>query len=372
MGYSRPVTVDVAIVGAGTSGAAAAALCARRGLSVVCIDRRPLDQAGARWVNGVHTRFFEEAGIAPPKGDELVGRGVPFHLFAGHGPERLVVRDHDLLEVDMRKLVARLQELGRRAGVTFLEETTVDGVGAGALRTSSGPVEARWVVDASGLAGARLLGAPPVPPKDLCVAAQEVRDVTDRAGVRDFYATHGATLGEVICFTGVAGGYSIVNVRADETHVAILTGSIPALGHPAGVALLEGFVAAQPWVGPRRFGGSRAIPLRRSRDQLAVGAVALLGDAGCQVFPAHGSGIGPGLVAAHVLAEALAEGDGLAGYAVQWQRRFGGLHAAYDLFRRFSQELDVEDLRRMIGSGLMDSMAVRAGLEQRLPPLRLG
>jgi len=40
---------DVAIVGAGTAGAAAAALCAQRGMSVVCIERRPLDEAGARW-----------------------------------------------------------------------------------------------------------------------------------------------------------------------------------------------------------------------------------------------------------------------------------------------------------------------------------
>ncbi|MFO7562449.1 MAG: FAD-dependent oxidoreductase [Enhygromyxa sp.] len=38
---------DVAIIGAGTAGAGAAWQCARRGLRVVCLDARPLAEAGA-------------------------------------------------------------------------------------------------------------------------------------------------------------------------------------------------------------------------------------------------------------------------------------------------------------------------------------
>ena len=58
-GVQDPVQVDVAIVGAGTAGAAAAALCAQRGLSVVCLDSKPLDGAGARWLNGVPLSAFD-------------------------------------------------------------------------------------------------------------------------------------------------------------------------------------------------------------------------------------------------------------------------------------------------------------------------
>lgn len=39
--------IDVAVVGQGTTGAAVAALCARRGLSVVGLERRDLQEAGA-------------------------------------------------------------------------------------------------------------------------------------------------------------------------------------------------------------------------------------------------------------------------------------------------------------------------------------
>ena len=68
---SLPASVDVAIVGAGTAGAAAALLCARRGLRVLAIDRAPLERAGAHWINAVPTRLFDEAGIARPIAPEL-------------------------------------------------------------------------------------------------------------------------------------------------------------------------------------------------------------------------------------------------------------------------------------------------------------
>ena len=110
-----------------------------------------------------------------------------------------------------------------------------------------------------------------------------------------------------------------------------------------------------------------AIPLQHPYDHVARGRVALLGDAASQVFSAHGSGVGPGLVAARLLADALAEGRGVEGYAVAWHRRFGGLHAGYNLFRRFTQSLDVAAIDAMMAAGLLGEASVRAALEQRWP-----
>lgn len=131
-------------------------------------------------------------------------------------------------------------------------------------------------------------------------------------------------------------------------------------------------VAEQPWIGDRCFGGAAAIPVRRPFARIARGSEAWVGDAACQVFPAHGSGVGPGLIAAHTLAAALADGRGPTGYAVAWQRRWGGLLASYDVFRRHSQTLSAEQLARLMTTGLLDSHGVRQGLLQRLPtvPLR--
>jgi flavin-dependent dehydrogenase len=358
--------IDLVIVGAGTAGAALALHAARAGMRVVCVERRPLDGAGARWVNGVPRWMFDEAGLDQPRGEECIGHGHPFHLVAGRGPTRVVVREHDVLDLDMRRLVARLQGMALEAGADLRGEVTVHGLSSGTLATSAGAVRARWIVDASGLAGVRLLDQVRPFPSDVCTAAQEVRAIRDAAGARAFLERHHVEPGSTLCFTAVAGGYSIVSVRTDGDRVSLLTGSIPALGHPSGARLLASFVAEQPWIGQTLFGGARAIPLRRPRE-LARGPVALLGDAASQVFSAHGSGIGIGLVAARQLADALSRGAGPEGYARAFRRRWGPLLGSYDLFRRFSQRLGAREVGWMMRAGLLNETSVRTALEQRLP-----
>jgi menaquinone-9 beta-reductase len=362
--------VDVVIVGAGTAGAAAAALLAERGFRVVCLEqRRSLAEAGARWVNGVPEWTFHESGIEPPGGEELRASGHAFHIVSGWGPRRLVLHQHELLEVDMRGLVERLHARARRAGAELRANARVIGFDGRRLRTSAGELEARWFVDASGLSGARLLSQPRVHPRDLCVAAQEVRELLDPEQARAFFESHGVRPGDTLCFTGIAGGFSVVNLRLDPEGLSLLTGSVPAEGHPSGPRLLADFIAGKPWIGPRLFGGSRAIPLRRPFDRLGRGNVLLLGDAACQVFAAHGSGIGAGLLGAGVLADTLASGGDAHAYGVGWHRRFGGLFAGYEVFRRFAQRLTPEAAERLMESGLLDEWGARAGLVQRLPAL---
>lgn len=364
---------DVAIVGAGTAGAAAAALCAERGLSTVCVDRRPLHEAGARWVNGVPAWCFPATGIEPPAGDELHAADHVFHLVVGWGPRRLSLRGHGLYDVDMRGLVQRLQARARAAGAELRGDAVVTGFDGHRLSLGTEVIEARWFVDASGLGGARLLRQGPVARHDLCAAAQWVHELADPEGARAWLQRQHAREGETLCFTSVAGGYSIVSVRVEPAHggrpaaVSMLTGSIPAAGHPAGQRLLDDFVEAHPWIGARRAGGSRAIPLGRPHDVLAEGNVALLGDAAGQVFSAHGSGIAAGLVAARLLADTLAEGGGPEAYGVRWQRRHGGTFAAYDVFRRFSQGLELEEVGSMLDAGVLDASSSIAALRQELP-----
>ena len=364
---------DVAIVGAGTAGAGAAWQCAKRGLKTICIDQRPLDESGARWVNGVAAWLFDAADVPQPTGAELRGDDGPFHLIAGYGPERVILRERGVIEVDMRLLVERLQTMAREAGAELRGGVQVHGLLGDRLETSAGPISAEVFVDASGLAGARLSrNTPTLPREHLCAAAQAVHEVVDHDAAAAFFAKHQVPVGETLCFAGVAGGYSIVNARLDGDEVSILTGSIPADGHPSGRALLDRFVAKHAWIGAEVFGGARAIPIRRPYDRLIDGRVALLGDAASQVFSAHGSGIGIGLIASKLLAEALAGGGGLPAYQRRFQREHGGLLAAYDLFRRHSQHLSVDELAALIDSGLLDADSARAGTAQVWPSADLG
>jgi flavin-dependent dehydrogenase len=365
LGYEWPM-LDVVVVGAGSSGAAAAALLAERGMRVICVERRPLDRAGASWVNGVPRAAFAEAGIALPGADESDGRPAPFHVVASTG--RAHVPAHDVIDVDMRKLVARLQARAVAAGADLRGEVSVHGRDGHRLATSAGALEARWIVDASGLTGARLLGQPRVARNDLCAAAQEVRVIRDLDAASAFFDHHRVRPGEVLGLVGVAGGYSVLNVRLrHDGLLGILTGSIPSLGFPSGKAILDAFVAQHAWVGARVFGGNGPISLRRAHDRLADDCVALLGDAGCQVFPAHGSGVGAGLVAARLLADTLAAGGTPRDYEVAWQRRHGGLFAFFDVFRRWNQSVDDATLSRVMHLGLLDAETLRAGIDQVLP-----
>jgi flavin-dependent dehydrogenase len=362
---------DVVIVGTGTAGAGAAWQCARRGLRVLCIDARPLAEAGARWVNGVARWLLDAAEIPLPTGEELRGEDGPFHLIAGWGPERVIMRERGVLELDMRRLVERLQGMAANAGAELRGSVRVLGLDGDRLATSDGPLHADVIVDASGLAGARMVKTPTIAREHLCAAAQAVHAVVDSKAARAWFERHEVPEGQALCFTGIAGGYSIILARLEGDEISILTGSIPADGQPSGRALLDHFVAEHPWIGSERFGGSRAIPIRRPFDQLVHGRVALLGDAGSQVFSAHGSGIGVGLLAGRMLAEALAQGGGLPAYQRRFQREQGGVLAAYDVFRRYSQRLRVDELATLMRVGLLDAESSTAGASQRLPTLDL-
>ena len=363
-------SADVVIVGAGSAGAAAAVFLAEHGVSVVMIERRALDEAGARWVNGVPLSAYREAGLAPPEAPELRGGPSPFHLTSPSGA-RVVIDGHEVVEIDMRHLIARLHARALSLGVRMLGDTRFHSLTADGIETSAGTIRARIVIDASGLAGARLLDQPAPDRIDLCAAAQEVREVRDPHAARAFFATHDVAPGGVLGMVGAAGGYSVVDVHLahDAREISILTGSIPALGHPSGKALLDRFCDEHAWVGPRIFGGSGAIPLRRAYDRIASEHVALVGDAACQVFPAHGSGVGAGLIAARLLADTIARGAPLRDYERAWHRRRGALHATYDVLRRWNQTLAPAQIDRLIASGVLDPITARAGLDQRLPAI---
>ncbi len=370
---------DVVVIGLGSAGAAAARACARAGLRVHAVDASPPERAGAHWVNGVALWCFDEGGVSRPEGAERLAGSDVFHLVAGWGPHRLTLRSVGHAEVDMRLLVRRLHAEARAAGARLEGGRRVRGAEEDAegvtVDTDAGPIRGRWLVDASGLRGAGLGPRSPVPAAAICVGAQEVRALADAAAARAYFVDHGVRPGEILCFTGVAGGFSIVNVSLeldlDEPRLSILTGSIPGNGHPSGVRLLEDFVRQHGWVGDRVFGGARPIPLAAPPAAMARGRIALLGDAARQVFAGHGSGIGMQLIAARVLAEALAGGGTPWDYNARFQRGWGGELAASAVFARYTATMPLQDFTDAMTSGLLPRSASEAALLQRPPHPRL-
>ncbi|MBT3221903.1 MAG: hypothetical protein HN348_22745 [Proteobacteria bacterium] len=131
--------------------------------------------------------------------------------------------------------------------------------------------------------------------------------------------------------------------------------------------MLDRFVCQQPWIGAKISGGGRAIPLAPPLLRVGQGQVAVVGDAACQVFSPHGSGVAQGMLAAHVLAKSLAKGRNAEDYNAVWQRRYGGHLAGAVAFRRFSQSLSVDELSDMIERKVLSPPMVRNSLIQRPP-----
>ncbi|MFO0661231.1 MAG: lycopene cyclase family protein, partial [Polyangiaceae bacterium] len=273
------MTYDMLVMGAGSAGAAVSAFAAEAGFSVLCVDRRPLAECGARWVNDAPRWMLDEAGVTVPY-EAQFGHHQRFHMFAGWSRTKVSANAGDTVAIDMPKLVALLQSRAMRAGAELRGESRVvferhDGT----VSIDGRVIDARYVVDASGLAGVAALGELHTRPEDMCAAAQQVHRVADMAAARAFFESWGIAPNEIAVFTGVAGGYSIVNVRLVDDCVGLLTGSIPADGHPSGRELLDRFLNEHSWVGEKVFGGARAIPLTHARGRLVRGHVIAIGDA---------------------------------------------------------------------------------------------
>lgn len=386
---------DVVVVGGGTAGLQAALQLARVGRSVVVLERRAEGTSGARWINGVLDWQYERAGLAPAVAPERRHAGGTAVMVSPSGRHRFPVVGSPVVEADMRELSARLAHDASAAGVDVRWATTdpvleLDWGRPVAVRAASAErgdlrLEADLFVDASGRAAVvrkqvpELRAAcPDVAPADTCSAEQQVFEVADRDGALAFVKEQGVDLGDAVVAVGVEGGYSTINIRVDESleEVSVLTGSIPSLGHATGPAMVKAVRALHPWIGPSIFGGSGLIPLRRTYDRFTAPGVALVGDAAGQVMAGHGSGIGFGLIAGKVLAEAVgADGDPgdpatLWRYQARYLREFGATLAGYDAVRRMSVALGRDGVEELFAAGVFSEAMVRPGLDQRLatPP----
>jgi menaquinone-9 beta-reductase len=380
---------DAVIVGAGSAGAAAAWQLARRGLRVALLDRRRREATGARWRNAIPRWMFYDSGIPAPTPPELRGGHEPIHLLPADDRTRCRIPMGPWWQVDMGRLVARLQGMAEAEGVQLLDEIELDEVVLDGRRPVALRLHRRderfrlrgsLFVDASGMAGALRdrvpelsRHTPPIPLGHTCVAIQEVREVRDPGAAAAFQRRAGAPPGVVLTWIGVTSGFSTfaVGLSPDLSEVDLLAGA--AGSRDDAPRMLADFRSREPWVGDLLIGGGGPIPLRRPYDRLGAPGVALIGDAACQVYSAHGSGVGMGLLAGRQLAEVVCSfddpgaEDATWAYQARFMRKHGGLLGATDLFRRASQALGPDQVGALFATGLIEPTSSLQGLEQRFP-----
>ena len=385
----RVTKADAVVVGAGTAGANVAYQLADRGLSVVLVERRPMAQGGAQWHNGVLDWQFVRAGLEPPKFPERVRHGATLHMFGPDGTRGVTVAPSPVVSADMVRLGDRLRTMALDRGATLIDgvsHLTVD-LRAGrvvALELGGGGgigrVEAPLFVDASGRRGVLRSASPvlrgwcpAVRGDELCSASDFHLRVADPDGAKRFLERFEANPGETVGIMGSNGGFSTrsVTVSEDLDEISVLVGCLANGRYGTGPRMLAELRRDERWIGDPIMGGSGVIPLRRPYARFTAPGLALVGDAACQVFPAHGSGIGLGLIAGRMLAEAVSGAADPGAEATLWsyqaafQREFGGPLAAFDGFRRMSTALGTRGVGILVGAGLMSEQMAIAGLDQQ-------
>jgi flavin-dependent dehydrogenase len=393
-------TFDAVVLGAGSAGSAAALFLQQAGLRTALVDRRPMERAGAGWVNGVPAWFFELVGLPRPEGAELYEAEPLTHYVTREREVRFAFKN-PFDNVDMRRLITRLQAGARAAGVEVIGEhalldvelsegrpraITLEALG----QHPSGPgrrrLSARLFVDATGLAQALLRRVPllaercpPVEVADRCSAVQAVCPIQDVQAAQAWLDSYGVAPGEAVNGFGIDGGYSTFIVATDaalsEAHIVL--GTAPAEPSDRGKALFARFRDELPWLGDPTGFGFGEIPLRRPYARLAVPGLAVIGDAAGMVYSVHGSGVGMGIAAARYVADAAAAAKTIASdpggleatwaYQARFQGHFGGRLAVMGVMRRAFQSMTGDEVNRLFEAGLLGRDAMYGGIAQANP-----
>lgn len=386
------VQADVVVVGAGACGTYAASRMAQAGLQVVLIDRCEKGQTGAQWVNSVPVPILQQLGLLELALEASHGH-VNFFWVASHcGTTKVGFDFKNCVDVDMRLFGSKLLDrFLAQPNARFIPSTHASQCHLDAhhrlisLQIGDQVYKAPLFVDASGFRGVLRRQIPAFAPythvnpkKDLCTAVQEVYAIDNLEYAHAFLEKHNTSPGDVLGFLGVAGGFSLlkVHISKDCKQVSFLTGATEEPYQISGRQVLNTFLKQHPFVGKRIFGGQRAIPLRRPYALLASDGIALIGDSASQVYAAHGSGTGIGLLAADMLAQKVIDAcraekdigaiDALWKYQSQFHAQYGFLLYSSDLLRQLFHAFNSDEIRDILGSGLVEPTLLQQALEQKM------
>jgi flavin-dependent dehydrogenase len=299
-------TVDVLVVGAGLAGLHTARLLARRGLSVLVVDRRRSLSAGIR-TTGIFVRRTLDDFDVP---DHLLGPGVRDVLLyppSRRAPIRLTSDRDEYRVADMAGVYEHAHRAAESAGTRVLLGVRYVDASAGLVRLAGAePVTARFLVGADGARSrvARDLGLDVN--RRLLVGAEIIHPIASGTTAPAFHC---------VLDPRVAPGY-LGWVIDDGRHAHVGVAGYPHAMRAGVRHLLDAFAADAPGraaaAGPvQRRGGP--IPVGGVLRRLACPGGLLVGDAAGAVSPLTAGGLDPCLrmseLAAAVAADYLRTGD---------------------------------------------------------------
>jgi digeranylgeranylglycerophospholipid reductase len=367
------VDYDVIIAGAGTGGATTAYALAKRGHSVLLIDRKERDNIGKKTCGdalGSHHihELRELVGIPEiPRGIvEYEVNGID--LIAPDRTHRLRMEGPTTTGMSFNRLkmgqwfVGLAESAGAevmastRVKKLLFENGKVSGLRIAAEREAEKDFTSRIVVDATGATGMLRMQMPESSPiekqiasEDRMVAWRDIYETPDfdfsTPDILEIFWNQDETL----------GGYTWVFPQG-KNRVNVGNGVMTIDGHRNPKDIQYDFVK-KTWIdtwGEIKVldsSGGQA-PIRRPIDTMVDDNFMLVGDAACQVNPIHGGGIGSSMLGgAHagiVASEALERNDtsieSLWTYNPRYHKSYGSKQAALDIFRWFLLNITNDDI----------------------------
>lgn len=370
---------DVVVVGAGPGGCIAARDLKRAGFDVGLFDAEERETLGKPIVVEAEKAMFETVGAGLPQGEENPYHQKRIRVFSANKKEAFTIEgEHPAVSLKLDAFSRRLLREAEGKGVRFygghaahdplIKEGRVGGVRFRAAGSDQ-EVMARLVIDATGFNAALVRKLDPELSvgfedrmEDVVVAENRFHEVApDKA--REAVGRGAHYDDEVWNRLGIHGNYSTVYsyLSLEKMRAYILIGFKAEYQNPPISDLVDRFREEEGYYGRELYGGKGLIRVRRSLDRLVTDGLMVIGEAACQVIPAHGSGVASAMYAGHLAARAAAEalkhGDvstrALWPYCHGYQSGRGAILAAYDANRMVVESMTSDQVAALMDAGAM-------------------
>ncbi len=366
---------DVVIVGAGVAGLYAAYRLANEGLDVLVIEKNPEELLGEKVCgDAIGKHHFDELELDYPQlglDAEGVFKGVKV---VSPDEQRTIEVLGDGYALNRKNFGLRLYRLALSKGAEVwtshrFHKPLIEGskiIGIEVLKSDGTriPIEARIVIDASGVAAVVRSSLPrewwvsePVPREDYNVTYREVWE-------GDVDVDHDFAWIYLNVEIAPGGYWWLFPKRKGVYNVGL--GVQAGRGNP-----LTNFINFVKKRFEKRISrvihaGGGLVPTRRPIPCMVWNGFVVVGDAACTANPVHGGGIGSAMlsskIASKVIVEAFERGDlsvrGLWRYHIEFHKAYGAKQASLDVLRMFLQTMTNEGLNFVFRTGLVDGSEV--------------
>ena len=372
---------DIIVVGAGPGGCIAARDFASEGFSVGLFDIDEKESLGNSITVEAESDVFGKVGISMPEGEEEPHHQKRMRVFNADKKECFTLEgEHPAVSLRLDYFARRVLGYAEKAGAKFygghkaLRPIVKDGFVKGVVfKTDKEEVEAeaKITIDASGFNGAVVRGLDADMgigfednKEDVVIAENHFHEINvEKAKEAIDQKLHfdDEVWNRLSLYGNFSTEYSYLSLE-DKT-AYILIGLRAVADEPPLPDLMDRFKEEQGYYEKYLFGGAGPIRVRRSWDQLVANGFMVIGEAACQVIPAHGSGVASALLAGQMAAkagvDALKKDDvsakGLWQYSYEYQTGRGTILACYDANKMVIDSISNDKIKRLMLSGAMAS-----------------